>query len=526
MATTTATPTRHRSAPGTRSTRGRQRGRHVSTYGEGFGRFAGVSVLSLIPGAGLIATGRRVIGGALLTAFVLTVGTVGYLALRTAGSGGGGGRSSALLNNGLVDAVLSVAVSPGRLMAVAVTAVLVAAAWALTVLASAWRARPRRPTPLQGLLGVALVAGLCTAIIAPSVQGARYALIQRDLVTSVFPTASGGVAPVKGAVTPKATASDPWQDIPRVNLLLLGSDAGPDRTGIRTDSMMVVSIDTRTGNSTLIGLPRNLQNVPFPSDSPLHAIWPNGFNCPQECLLNAVWHEADTNHPGLFKGVKNPGLTTLRGVVSEVTGLRIDNYAVIDLAGFEALVDAMGGVDVNVPRAIPIGGGDNQLTGGKNPISGYIQPGKQHLNGYEALWFSRSRTGSDDYDRMKRQRCMVGNLVGQVNPVQLLSKYPQLAAVAQKNISTDVGQDQLRAWVMLVERMQKGKIKSLPFTSAVISPGNPDFAKIRALVQAAINPPPPAPAAASTGSATSSGGTPKPATTPTSGSAQELSTVC
>ena len=68
---------------------------------------------------------------------------------------------------------------------------------------------------------------------------------------------------------------DPWADIPRVNIALLGSDAGRDRIGVRTDSMMVVSIDTRTGDALLIGIPRNLENVPIPDGNPLSRLWPN-----------------------------------------------------------------------------------------------------------------------------------------------------------------------------------------------------------------------------------------------------------
>ena len=83
-------------------------------------------------------------------------------------------------------------------------------------------------------------------------------------------------------------------------------------------------------------------------------------------------------------------------------GLRIDNTAVIDLAGFTSLVDAMGGVTVTVHDRIPIGG-SHDASGGITPgsIKGWIEKGNQHLNGYKALWFSRSRATTDDYSRMR-----------------------------------------------------------------------------------------------------------------------------
>ena len=88
---------------------------------------------------------------------------------------------------------------------------------------------------------------------------------------------------------------------------------------------------------------------------------------------------------------------------------------------------------------------------------------------------------------------MVGALVDQVNPVTMLEKYPALAAVAKNNIQTDIAQDELPAFVELVQRMQKGSITSLALTNKNTNVGNPDYAKIHALVQSAIATPQPAP---------------------------------
>ncbi len=506
---------KHRAASSARTGSARQRGRHVSDYGDGFGRFAAIATLALLPGAGLVAVGRRRLGSLLL---LLSAVSLGVLAI-TAASGS------------IVQRALSVAVSPGRLLGFAALAVLVGLAWCATILVTAWRARPSRPTPFQGTVAVVLVAALCSVVALPSAKGAQLALVQRDLVKSLF--GADGAPSANGAARPNAKARDPWKGIPRVNLLLLGSDAGKDRKGVRTDSMMVASINTKTGDTVLIGLPRSLQRAPFPESNPLHKYWPDGFNCGSECLLNAVWDQAAVQHPDLFPGNKNPGLTTTRDVISEILGLRIDAYATIDLRGFQSLVDAMGGVDVNVPRDLPIGGKDG--SGRTVPISGYVKAGHRHLNGYEALWFSRSRLDSDDYDRMRRQRCMVGNLVEQVNPVKLLSKYSQLASVLKKNISTDINTDQLQAWVVLVQRMQKGKITSLPLTNKVINTVNPDFTAIREYVKGATNPTrkPAGSATATQGSSSTkapssttkaSTSTPKP--TAESSTAQDVSSVC
>lgn len=503
-------PPRHR-APSHRSRNVRSRARHASSRGEGFGRFAALTILSLVPGAGLLAVGRRRTGAVLLALAVLALAALAVFAA----------------TGDVTRRALRLAVRPSDLLAIAIIVGAVALLWCLTIVATALAAKPARPSGTQTVLASVLVVALCVAVIAPSSVGVRYALIQRDLVTSLF--ADGGPTPQRGAATPDVEKKDPWAGTPRVNVLLLGSDAGADRTGVRTDSMMVASIDTVTGDTLLFGIPRSLQNAPFPQDNPLHQVWPNGFNCGSECLLNAVWSQAEA-HRDLFPGDPRPGLTATRDVIGEILGLPIDYYTIIDLKGFQSLVDAMGGVTVDVPRDIPIGGGKVDGTNRERPITGWIRKGQHHLNGYEALWFSRSRTGADDYDRMKRQRCMVSALLDQTNPMQLLQKYPKLASVAKHNISTDVRQQDLEAWVDLVQRIQDGSIRSLPLTNQVISTVHPDFEAIHALVQDAIHSAPtstPTPTGtagtpSSTGTASPTGG----ATEPDLSKPQEFSAVC
>lgn len=506
---------RHRGAGSDLSVEEPLRARHASAYADGFGRFAVISTLALVPGAGLLAVGRRAIGATLLLLSALAAAAA----------------AAAALGGGIVERILGIAVSPNRLLAIAIALALATLIWCATIVTTAWHAKPERPAPFQAALGILLVATLCLAVALPGAKGVELALVQRDLVTSVFPSGSG--SRVKGAAVPNKTATDPWKDTARVNLLLLGSDAGRDRKGVRTDSMIVASIDTKTGNTVLIGLPRNLENVPFPASNPLHRLWPNGFGCPKDCMLTNVWEQAAGAHPDLFPGDPNPGLTTTRGAIGEVLGLRIDAYTIVDLRGFQSLVNAMGGVTVNVPRRLPIGGGKIQGTNPQRyyPITGYIEPGRQRLYGYKALWFSRSRSDSDDNDRMRRQRCMVGSMVSQINPMSLLGKYAQLASVFKKNISTDIQQDELQAWVTLTQRMKNGKITSLPLTSKVIKTYNPDFDAIHAYVKRAITPQPKPSTSPNTSPQTRPTTTrPTPSTTPTipqeSDEAQELSTVC
>lgn len=156
--------------------------------------------------------------------------------------------------------------------------------------------------------------------------------------------------------------------------MLIGADSEADRPGVRTDSMMLASIDTRTGDTILFGLPRNLERVPFPDYSPLKKLWPNGFRCPQDCLLNDVWMQGENNKQ-LYPGDPKPGVTALNEAVTGVTGLTPDYDILVNMASFTALVDAMGGVDITVRERVPIGGKvqNGQIVPGS--IKGWIEPG-------------------------------------------------------------------------------------------------------------------------------------------------------
>lgn len=433
-------------------------------------RSAALTVLSTIfPGAGLTQTRYYRLGWLVVTVAAGALAAMAAMVFAT----------------GPTAAALAVAVRPGALLIAAGLMVVIGLLWVISI----WLTH--RGTMDEGLddvqrLGLrALAAVMCVLVTVPLATGVRYSLIQRDVIGTLF--TQGAVDPTDGETARPGVGADPWADVARVNVLLIGSDAGDDRIGVRTDSMIIASIEPRTGQTILFSFPRNLQNVPFPMSNPLYKIYPKGYTCGSECLLNAVWHEAEVNHPELFKGIKQPGLYTIKGVLQEISGLRIDYTTTVDLKGFEALVNAMGGVVINVKEKLPIGGHVN-AAGNIYGVDSWIQPGVQLLDGFHALWYARSRITSDDFGRMRRQRCLVGKLIGQVNVGTMLSKYPALAQVAKDNVQMDIPPTDLPAWAELVNRVKGATISSLAFTPDNINPGNPNFVAIRRMVREAIDP--------------------------------------
>lgn len=470
-------------------TTGAEHANHAqATPPRSFGSSLRLTVLgAILPGAGYLAAGRRLLGIAVLS--VLAAGVLTFLGVL-------------LYESDLAVLGAELASRPRILTVLGFVVVAAACAWVLVIVTSHLMLRPRTASAWQRGAGVALVLALCAAVVAPSMFVARSAWATRDVVEEVFPS----VPEDSDDTTPEEPVDrdDPWKGMPRLNILLLGGDSGEGRDGLRTDTMIVASVDTHTGDTVLFSLPRNLQNVPFPADNPLHEVWPEGYrggSGSSALLLNGVYREAEENYPALFPDDPNPGMSTLRGVIGEVTGLEIDYHVLINLEGFERMVDALGGIDINVgPDRVPIGGLD--VNGNPQPdylIEEWIEPGFQHLNGYEALWFARDRRDTDDYNRMRRQRCVINALVEEVSPTNVVTHYIELAQTAGDIISTDVPRELLPALVELAYLVRSQPVRSLPFTDDIITTADPDFDLIRRLVDESLDPPPPAPTESATG---------------------------
>ena len=266
-----------------------------------------------------------------------------------------------------------------------------------------------------------------------------------------------------------------------MNILLLGGDADTNRVGVRTDSINVASIDVKTGNTVLLSLPRNLENVRFLPGSPMAKRFPDGFRLPanpdgsREDLLFAVWEYADM-HPEIFGGRKGQGTQTLMDTIGYTLNLKIDWYALVNIWGFARLIDAIGGVKLTVPQDVVFG----------KYNEGLVKAGTRKLGGADAMWFARSRTNSDDYTRMGRQRCVLGALLAQSDPATVLVRFNQVALAAKELFKTDIPRSMLEHLVPLALKVKSAKVTSVQFVPPLINTGYPDWNKIRTVTAKAI----------------------------------------
>lgn len=468
----------------------------------GLGRIASLIARSaVLPGSGHLATGHRRTGWVLVTLALITLVAVAV------------GAAAALLSPATA---ASLAVRPDLLVAVRWAAIGVAAAWAAVIVWTAVLSRPGRRGAAGRLVAAGTAALLVAAVALPAALVSRYAEVQRSFVTDVF-AGQPGAAGSGGSSTPPDRPISQG----RLNVLLVGSDAGPDRTGVRTDTMVLASLDTRTGRTVLFTLPRNLERVPFEEGSVMAGQFPRGFRC-ADCLLNAVYaYGAD--HPELFPGDPEPGMSALRSAVTGVLGLSVDYYASVDLQGFSDLIDALGGVTLRVERRLPIGGLDAR--GNQVRPSGYIEPGLQRMNGGTALAYARSRSDSSDYERVQRQRCLIGAIQRQADPRTVLVNFQRIANSTADAVRTDIPQSLLPDLVKLAFKVTSQPLQGLAFTPPLVNVGRPDFPAIRTAVQDALRTPPPAtPRPASpTPPAPSATGTPGPSASPTPSPAAPVS---
>jgi LCP family protein required for cell wall assembly len=284
----------------------------------------------------------------------------------------------------------------------------------------------------------------------------------------------------------------------RYNILVLGGDSGSNRMGLRPDSISVLSVSADTGMAVNIGLPRNLQRIQFKEGTPIRSVYPYGFNnnCEGECFLSSIYKVTMDNHKDLYPGIskKNStaGIEATRSAVEWVTGLEIDAYVLINMDSFVELIDALGGITVNVKKALPIGGqqdcypADNEHESICPDALGWIEKGKQHMDGRTALWYARSRHNTNDYDRMKRQREIQNLVLKKIDLQTLLFRLNAVSGAGAKLIKTDIPGSSVPTLIDLALKARSSGLKSLQLTSPIIAANNPDFRLMRQLIQQKI----------------------------------------
>lgn len=254
-----------------------------------------------------------------------------------------------------------------------------------------------------------------------------------------------------------------WAEDGRLDMLLVGGDAGPGRAGLRTDSMILLSVDIDSGRAALFGFPRNLTNFRLPPE--VAGYYVDG-RFPQ--LLNALFRTAQ-HHPEVFPGDDEEirGWRAVTGAIQEMAGVPVDGVLAVDLNGFAMLIDELGGLWVDVPS--PVSDYRYHPEDGSEPITLNFKPGCREFDGSRALAYARTRHQDSDYRRMQRQQTVLLAMRRQYDPLELIDRIPHLIDLAGDHLFTTLAREDIPDLARIAARVDADSVIRVRFTPEVVA---------------------------------------------------------
>jgi LCP family protein required for cell wall assembly len=333
---------------------------------------------------------------------------------------------------------------------------------------------PRRRANVLGLAGLGAILAV---MIGGHLVVGYYGVQALDLIGSVFgggdptddlviaaPSPSLGPdetaapstplpeATAAAAATVTPTKAPKWDGKERLNILLVGADERADEGFFNTDTLIVVSIDPTTKEVAMFSLPRDTVDVPLPVDSPARAVYGDAFGGKINSLCMAAKARPDIFPSGCFG--------TIKEVLGALYDLDIKYYVEVNFEGFTQVVDALGGVTVNVQTPVV---DDSYPTDRGQLMRVYIPSGIQHMTGEEALVYARSRHGSSDFDRGQRQQRVIMSLRQQADVAALVPRIPDLVKSLKKAVHTDIPVELLPQLAQLAGDIDMSRLRSQVF---------------------------------------------------------------
>jgi LCP family protein required for cell wall assembly len=395
------------------------------------------------PGLGQLYTGRRLAAAGWAAPPVAAVLVIAALVLA-----GGPTRLAALL------------LVPSSIAAV-LLGILFLGAWRLLAMFEAGARTDTGPWSHGGGRGVFVVLALVVVVVHG--WGAYVAWSFLDATTRVFTEATlpadGEDVFALGPAVIEPLPSDDVSGVPigspdaatpppippatavsRINILLFGIDSGPGRNHALTDTLLVASVDPISRKVAMISVPRDISQFRLYDGRTFRG------------KINSLMTWA-TLYPALYP---DGPVRTLTKQLGYIVGLPIQYFAAVDLGGFPILVDAVGGVTLNVERSI-----DDPHTGFRLPA------GVQTLDGPTALAFAQSRYGAGDSDftRARRQQLLLIALRDKLVSPATLPRIPEVVQLAGNLVRTNFPPDRVGEMLRLAGDVDRSNI-----TQVVLEP--------------------------------------------------------
>lgn len=225
-----------------------------------------------------------------------------------------------------------------------------------------------------------------------------------------------------------------------INILVMGLDRRPTEgeEPTRADTIFILRVDPVTDKAAILGIPRDLL-VEIPSED-------GSFT--YEDRINTVYAAGEL---GEYDG---GGIQMLKDVLgAEPFNIPIDKHVIIDFEGFKELIDALGGIEVDVTEEVydPTYS-DTELPGDYLPQHFY--PGVQEMDGVTALAYSRIRFSSDDLDRIQRQQRVIFATIDKAKTLDVLGNFRELWGEYNNTIETDINEALLAGYADLANQVK------------------------------------------------------------------------
>jgi LCP family protein required for cell wall assembly len=306
----------------------------------------------------------------------------------------------------------------------------------------------QRPTLPSWALGLLVIVFL----LATALAGYLVFATVRDVVAGWSITHATGPHPTTNNQTPGVTPAPgnsvgslvpkKWAGTDRVTILVMGIDRrkGEAEKGYLTDTLMLVTVDPVAQTAGMLSVPRDLW-VEVP-----------GYGVD---TINTA------NRTGDYYSYPGGGPALALKTVQHNLGVTVNYYVRLDFTAFETLIDAIGGIDVEVAEDIA----DPQYPDGSygyEPF--YLSAGPQHLNGHDALRYARTRHDSSDIDRARRQQQVVMAVRNKILNLKMLPKLitqaPALYQTLNESVQTDLSLDQIISLALLAQDIPTENIRS------------------------------------------------------------------
>ncbi len=451
----------------------------VPPLGVAHGRYVPALLDAVVPGLGHLAAGRIARAAVFAIPTILLVGLLAGAAV-----------SAGLLRLG------SLALDDRVLLGLIGLQVLILL-WRLAAIGSSLL-NPRLPRlRVRDAIPIVLLA---VVAIGPQAYLGYATNVAREQVAIVFaPSAAGsgawnpgptpGSAPSPAPAASAASSASPSPALARTTVLLIGVDAGAGRSTFLTDTLIVASLDPVAETVSLLSLARDMVDVPLPGGRSYSG------------KINSLLSYARL-HPGEFPGSTGDGHDVLMAAVGTLLGLDIQHYAQVNLGGFVALVDSLGGVDVNVAHAFC----DPSYDEYGIPAGFAISAGRHHLNGSQALAYARVRkaAGESDFTRQARQQELLSGVRDAVVKGGFLGDPLGFLKAVGQTVETNLPRDLVVPLAQVAGRVDRSRTYRAVVTYPLVRPGFdvrgsiqlPDVGGIRALAAQLFPPPGTLPAVA------------------------------